>query len=132
MKRRTVLLLAGVMMAIGAAGVWLLPSQESEMPQAPRPPKIRSSAGSNDDPYGRARHEWLRLHDPATGEIPAGIRDRELAFAASLPTRENAQGVSNAAINWSRRGPYNVGGRTRAMAYDLSNTSVILAGGVSG
>ncbi len=132
MKRRIVLLLAGVLMTIGAAGVWALLHQESEIPQAPRPPKIRSSAGSIDDPYGRARHEWLRLHDPATGRIPSGIRERELAFAATLPTRENAQGMSNAAITWNRRGPYNVGGRTRAMAYDVSNTSVILAGGVSG
>ena len=34
--------------------------------------------------------------------------------------------------NWTLKGPYNVGGRTRALGIDVSDESRILAGGVSG
>lgn len=132
MNRQRMQFLAAGMIAVAVIVMTVFVHREPEHQVGPAPAKIPSSRGSVDDPHGRARHEWLRLHDPATGQIPAGIRERELAFAATLPTRENAQGMSNAAINWSRRGPYNVGGRTRALAYDVSNTSIILAGGVSG
>jgi hypothetical protein len=80
---------------------------------------------------------WMRLHDPATGVIPRDIRQKELSFSASLPTVESLQKSNNKsrrvqALTWTSRGPYNVGGRTRALAFDVSNENVILAGGVSG
>jgi hypothetical protein len=83
----------------------------------------------------------MRLHDPATGEIPVRIRTKELQFAAALPTKESLvlsplQKGGNAGqiqlSTWTPRGPYNVGGRTRALAVDLDNANVILAGGASG
>src|SRR5512140_359403 len=93
--------------------------------------------GNGEDPGARAHYEWLRLHDPATGVIPQGIRDRELAFATRLPVRaevlaKGATGSGLAATTWSKRGPTNVGGRTRALGVDITNANVILAGGVSG
>lgn len=97
-----------------------------------------ATEGSSDDPNARAEYEWLRLHDPVTGIIPPSIRQRELTFAASLRTKESLLGSRLGKIDriatttWNQRGPYNVGGRTRALAYDVSNTDIILAGGVSG
>ena len=37
-------------------------------------------------------------------------------------------------FKWDRRGPYNVGGRTRALAIDISDATdnTVMAGGVSG
>jgi len=35
-------------------------------------------------------------------------------------------------VGWVARGPYNVGGRTRGIALDITNENVIIAGGVSG
>ncbi len=128
MKRNRLVGTLGVLVGILS---WYL-SWDATSLVVPEPPTVPESAGGNEDPFGRVRFELLRLRDPATGEIPANIREKELAFAATLPTRENVQGMSNPAINWSRRGPYNVGGRTRAVAYDVSNTNIILAGGVSG
>jgi hypothetical protein len=67
--------------------------------------------------------------DPQTGKIPAGIRQKELEYVLSNETLEGRQDKNSA---WTNRGPYNVGGRTRALAIDATNSNIILAGGVSG
>ena len=90
-----------------------------------------------DDARGRMAFELARLRDPRTGEIPADMRARELAFAAGLPVRDEGLGKNSLyAATWSVRGPHNVGGRTRALAIDLGYNGTtnrrILAGGVSG
>jgi hypothetical protein len=96
----------------------------------------KSSTGDEDDPQARLRHEWMMLHDPATGQIPKDIRKKELEFARSLPTREQVNALSKTTnvhtASWVSRGPWNVGGRTRALGIDVSNVNVIVAGGVSG
>lgn len=91
-----------------------------------------------DDAGDRDRYELRRLRDPATGEIPRRIRARELAFARNIPAREDAQrslkGGNNVALAtaWSMRGPWSIGGRTRALAVDVTNDNTLLAGGISG
>lgn len=101
-----------------------------------KPPRLlgdKASFGSVDNPYGRLRHEWKMLHDPRTGEIPRGIRQGELEFARTLPVREDiAASGDNSNATWTSRGPWNVGGRTRALGIDINNPNIILAGGVSG
>ena len=88
------------------------------------------SAGTADDPDARARWEFARLRNPATNEIPARMREKELAFAKNLPRRSSSnKAMANA---WERMGPFNLGGRTRALAIDVADTDNILAGGVSG
>jgi len=96
---------------------------------------------SADDPSARSAFERMKLQNPSTGRIPAGIRKKELAFAATLPTRESVRSTNRGKgggertlqeLSWSARGPSNVGGRTRALAIDVTNPNVILAGGVSG
>jgi hypothetical protein len=75
----------------------------------------------------------MMLRDPATNEIPRGIRQREMEFARTLPTKEAQSSLNKGqAASWISRGPWNVGGRTRALGIDVSNVNVILAGGVSG
>lgn len=87
-----------------------------------------------DDAQLRRLYEINLLKDPATGTIPYGIRERELAFAKKMEQRFGKSRASSGRIvsDWQARGPYNVGGRTRALAIDLDNENVILAGGVSG
>jgi len=77
----------------------------------------------------REAWERLRYADPVTGKIPDGIRFLERKFAANIPFAAAARGGGGA---WSARGPWNVGGRTRALALDIINEDRILAGGVSG
>jgi len=73
------------------------------------------------------------LRDPATGKIPKGIRQKELAFAKSI---QDKYSLSKAKIintlEWKEAGPIDVGGRTRALAVDVTNPNTIIAGGVSG
>ncbi len=89
----------------------------------------------------RMKWEFERLKDPNTNEIPFGIRDKEVNFSSKISEgNDSKQSISNAAKSskagrfsyWKNRGPYNVGGRTRALAIDRTNENVILAGGVSG
>jgi photosystem II stability/assembly factor-like uncharacterized protein len=104
------------------------------------PASIAASVEGKDDPDERINFEWLKYHDPATGEIPRGIRAKELAVAERITAVELTQRRLGKLENiqrtltttWARRGPYNVGGRTRALAMDVSDTSIIVAGGVSG
>lgn len=89
-----------------------------------------ASEGTSENLHARLEFDWLRLHDPATGRIPKGIAGRELAFAQHLVQQTDLQSVSDDGA-WISRGPSTIGGRTRAMAIDVTNEDVILAGGVS-
>ncbi|MCK8523259.1 T9SS type A sorting domain-containing protein [Aquimarina sp. D1M17] len=91
----------------------------------------------------KARMEYERklLEDPATGEIPRNIRQAEALFSDKIPVGDASEkSLAQAAKSskrgrfsyWTNRGPWNVGGRTRALAIDRNNENVILAGGVSG
>lgn len=84
-------------------------------------------AFASDNPAERVVWERIRLADPSTGEVPINIRKKEMAFAKTLPKST----IMNKA-NWIHRGPYNVGGRTRALAMDILDENIILAGGASG
>ncbi len=80
---------------------------------------------------GRASYELERLQDPATGKIPENIRLKELAFASTLPKTLTKNARTSAQV-FEPIGPRNVGGRTRAISFDIDNPNTVLAGGVSG
>lgn len=81
----------------------------------------------SDNPAERVVWEHMRLIDPNTGEIPRNMRQKEMMFVKTLPKSN----IINK-TNWLHRGPYNVGGRTRALAFDVLDENIILAGGASG
>ena len=91
-----------------------------------------------DNPTARLEFERSRRADPATGQIPSGMRSKELRFAASLQQSVlyAAKGASSRppalSVNWQERGPGNQGGRTRGLAIDVSDESVLFAGSPSG
>ncbi len=70
------------------------------------------------------------LRDPATNSIPYHIREKELKFAKKI--KQNNKLLKTASLQWKEAGPVDVGGRTRALAVDVTNSNTILAGGVSG
>ncbi|MEO1652116.1 MAG: fibronectin type III domain-containing protein, partial [Bacteroidota bacterium] len=81
----------------------------------------------------KAQYTFERLKNPVTGEIPVDIRTKELTYVLSNPSLQKSREERLLkAASWSRRGPFNVGGRTRALAIDRTNENIILAGGVSG
>ncbi|NME66481.1 fibronectin type III domain-containing protein [Flammeovirga aprica] len=89
-----------------------------------------------DDPVARQQFEHLMLEDPITHEIPANIFDQEKAFIQNIhfqsAKRASLFSSNTPAPKWLKRGPFNVGGRTRALAIDKTNENIILAGGVAG
>jgi hypothetical protein len=96
------------------------------------PLRVRSSGSAKASAESKAARDdyyfWI-LRDPATNTIPSGIRQMELEHAritAVMKTSADPQ------IDWVARGPSNIGGRTRALAVDLRNPSIVLAGSVSG
>ncbi len=87
--------------------------------------------------------EWLRMRlaDPRTGQVPVQLQVREYEFVKSIPSLETnfsiqsqRAGAQNTNNNHSISfvGPYELGGRTRAVAIDITNEDVLFAGGVSG
>ena len=83
----------------------------------------------------RLQWEWDRQRDPATNMIPENIKHRERAFVAAMSGRAGSPLFKSAAdgpFNWEHRGPWNVGGRTRGVAFDVTGSDTILAGGISG
>lgn len=86
-------------------------------------PKIK------DDPRERMAFEYLKTKNPTSGKVPENIRAKEIEFSSNLLQKARTLGASN---TWTHRGPFNVGGRTRALAVSSVDENLILAGGVSG
>lgn len=91
-------------------------------------PTIPSAAGEENKSM-RSAWEKMRLADPATGKIPDGITFLEQQFASAIPKAAQNRDANG---TWQSRGPWNVGGRTRALAMDITNPDHLFAGGVSG
>jgi hypothetical protein len=75
----------------------------------------------------RQNYEQARLINPLTLQIPIDIQAREFAFVQGMVSSKS---LSN--LSWQQKGPYNVGGRTRALSIDVNDENRILCGGVSG
>ncbi|MEO1254344.1 MAG: hypothetical protein AAFY41_05595, partial [Bacteroidota bacterium] len=93
-----------------------------------------------DNPFLRAEYDWQRLKNPKSGKIPQDIERLEMEFAKSAKSGLAKKRVKISTMMepgdqsspWVSRGPFNVGGRTRALAIDRMDENIILAGGVSG
>ncbi len=95
----------------------------------------RSGIGTKENPQARAAYNYAIVVDPATGSLPPQIKRREYLFSATLPVRPSgSQARSNKTYEeeWRSIGPYNKGGRTRALAISAANEKILMAGGVSG
>jgi len=124
-------------------GFWQ--NNEMELSEEERKSLYVEEDPAKENQQGRLLYEYEMLADPATGEIPLNIRKRELVFAnenlvpaVNQPGRngfaqtatEGTEGTENS--SFVSYGPYNLGGRTRALAMDVDDENILLAGGVSG
>src|ERR1700674_4767057 len=88
----------------------------------------------DENPGVRAEWELERLRDPKTGLIPRDSRRKELAFAAKLDGQNSAfknKAQTSQFLIWNQRGPGNIGGRTRTLAFDITNDQIIMAASVA-
>lgn len=98
-------------------------------------PEQASAIGTKEDPQARLNYELAMLANPHTGKIPVQIAQKEAIFARSIPAKSQyleANGLRILQNTFEQSGPFNVGGRTRAIALDVKNENTIIAGGVSG
>lgn len=83
----------------------------------------------------RYQYEFNMVKNPQTGTIPEGIYEAEKLQVKNLYD-QNLLNTPTVLNTYSFAGPNNLGGRTRAVAYDVRfdgvANSVIIAGGVSG
>ena len=123
---------SGLLLIALALGTWMVWDASEAPPKTPPVRELTQEAtrGTAEDPDARRTYELRRLRDPETGTIPENARKKELAFAERMPRRLRKSGANS----WQRRGPTNVGGRSRALGIDVSdpNRETLLAGGVSG
>lgn len=79
----------------------------------------------------RAKFEFDMLKDPLTGKIPVRVKEQSKKQAFRAP--QLSQQAKGTGFVVTPRGPDNFGGRTRAIAIDLSDATnnTIIAGGVS-
>jgi hypothetical protein len=130
MKRLKLFIVSVMVLAVSV--VLILYHLKSGPSTHPGREEIRSEAseGTEEDPHARSRYKWLLLRNPATNEIPRDIGRRELAFVKNLAGKTTGRQVT-ADIGWDARGPCNIGGRTKALAIDVTNENIIHAGCVS-
>ena len=136
--RKTYRAVAGlILLAVLGAGIWYFGMLGQHTTKV-------AAENSTLDPVEKkkARTDYFfnLLRDPATNSIPPNIRSRELNHAKQLPGRNGGwlrksgtatmQAIGD--ITWHMAGPNDLGGRTRALAFDQDNPNTILAGGVSG
>ncbi len=96
-------------------------------------PESTSSLGSEEDPIARINYERKMLANPKTGNLPANLSKKEHLFAKNIPSKSNHPSLARRTENEVyRSGPYNVGGRTRAVAFDVLDEKILVSGGVSG
>jgi len=81
----------------------------------------------------RNEYEWKLLHDPATGQIPRDIKRKEALLLQSVILKQQNAAFRRTTNNtYIPAGPSKLGGRTRAVVFDMRANQVVLAGGVSG
>ena len=92
--------------------------------------------------YLRWKYEADMVKDPTTGQALFGLRYQEIEFTRNIPQRHTSSPMARLQTqnNDLPAGPNNIGGRTRAIAYDVRYNTVVngvtnrvlMAGGISG
>ncbi len=97
--------------------------------------KMRSSGSpkaSAETKKARGEYFFKLMRDPATNQIPADVNKRERDFLRGIKSKGLSKTNLADLFEWSHAGPNDVGGRTRALAVDVRNPDIVIAGGVSG
>lgn len=84
----------------------------------------------------RMEQEFLLTHDPALNSVPTHRLLSAVAIKEQKLNEDMSMFAPVPAVSWVERGPSNIGGRTRALIFDLNDAAndykKVWAGGVSG
>ncbi|GAA5521588.1 T9SS type A sorting domain-containing protein [Aliifodinibius salicampi] len=140
---RRIIYISGVMLLLLAGTLYYYSASVPSDKETELADQIEEQLGKMDraeKKVARSEYFFKLMRDPATNSIPPNIRNRELDFARTLPSIEQVQSRMKAKdptfqavdYSWEQAGPFDVGGRTRALAVDQRDPNIVLAGGVSG
>lgn len=131
---RTLRLISAASLALCVALIFLLQQPTHEEAREAAAFEARKGGLEARVERKKARADYFRMiyGDPVTGRIPAGIKNRELRYASTLPTKDLFAKQGALSMTWTEAGPDDVSGRTRAIAIDATNSNTVLAGGTTG
>lgn len=110
-------------LALATVGGICVYSNYSKKPNNTEPIQIDAPKS---DPEARRAYDLSLIVHPETNLVPPGIHEAELEWAYGSPKK-----LRKASNSYTSLGPDNLGGRTRAIAFDVRGSDTILAGGVS-
>src|SRR4030095_3748777 len=108
------------------------------------PAKITQSYEEMDEEQEEKRDEYIQLRwlhefnmikDPVLNQLPRNIAVREMSQAFTILQKQYNNNIIARGDNLNTylpAGPNNIGGRTRAIAFDKRNSNIIIAGCISG
>lgn len=137
---RKIFLFGGLFLALAAVVLLTQKNMQTGLASLPEAGEDEDRDARTAYVIERLKYEFDMIKDPRTGKIPDGIFEKEMAFARTLPVRGSGGTSSNSRTQllntYLPAGPNNIGGRTRAVAYDVryngTSNRVIIAGCVSG
>jgi photosystem II stability/assembly factor-like uncharacterized protein len=129
-RQKSLVIFFGIISLLGMVIIVQYNRYDHETAQVKCKTKFASADGTNEDPLAHARFHWHRIRNPISNDIPENIGTKEIAFVNKLAAqaRKTHQPIMD---NWVSRGPYHIGGRTKALALDILDENTILAGCVS-
>ncbi|KPL23527.1 MAG: hypothetical protein AMS23_06500, partial [Bacteroides sp. SM1_62] len=130
MKVQKVLVISGIFSVLCVVIIIGILGSNNSLPNKNCYVRFESSDGTKEDPFARARFHWQRIRNPITNEIPRNIGTKEIAFVNKL-AEQTGKTHQPLIDQWVSRGPYHIGGRTKALALDILDENTILAGCVS-
>jgi len=130
MKNNKLTVLAVTLLIAVSSIIMFTASKNSNSQLSEKETEKSYSTGDKDDPQARLEQEFKMLRDIKTNRIPDNIFNLEQNFASRLPKATDRDNPNS--LTWTERGPNNVGGRTRALACDVSNPNIIIAGSITG
>jgi hypothetical protein len=131
MRKRRHIIFAFSGLAFVMATLFYFAGPQAPVAKLPKQPSASSWRAPAEMKAERAEHFRRLLRDPASDVIPRDAKRKDADFAKQV---EALQGRSKKEdlLYWYEAGPNDVGGRTRALAVDVTNSDVVIAGGVSG
>ena len=117
------IIIGSLAMGLAVGGTLLMNTQDEKTVYTPR---VNSGLQSN---AGYAEYMHMLRADPATGLVDPSLVNQA---RNEVVARSKTQSKASIGLNWKSQGPDNVGGRTRALLVDQSNSNTVYAGSVTG
>ncbi len=124
MKKKHLLFLSGSILIIGLIAISIFISNNKKQYVA------RNNNTNISETTFRGAASWMQYR---RGDINGNIDPKDVQRAQKeVKALANLKSNSTVDFDWNEMGPDNIGGRVRAILYDMNNSNIVYAGGVSG